>query len=178
MSNAMSRVQWGACPEGLNDGEEGWQGIPTLYVEGHPFGTDGLDTVVVAAGAAWEYYRRHSAYVCQPGRSFRPVERIAFYWRKRIEPRFPLILDRRDFVPFTREHADELRGTGLSHDAHLAQVILESLSEGSRRDGDLHEVFLLSAPEDPQTLAIGSPISTRRSGCASSRTRRTAWGAG
>jgi hypothetical protein len=164
MANAMSSVQWGACPDGLDGDEKGWQGVPTLYAEGAALGPDQVDTVVVAAGAAWDYYRRHSAYVCQPGRSFRPVERIAFYRRKRIEPRFPVILDRLDFVPFTRAHADDLRGTGLPHDAHLAQVILESLSEGSRRDGDLHEVFLLSGPEDPRTVAIGSPIPHHGSG--------------
>jgi hypothetical protein len=158
MANAMSSVQWGACPDGLDDDEEGWQGVPKLYAVGAALGRDHIDTVVVAAGAAWDYYRRHSAYVCQPGRSFRPVERIGFYRRKRIEPRFPLILDWRDNVPFTREHADDLRGSGLPHDAHLAQVILESLSEGSRHEGDLHEVFLLSGPDDSRTVAIRSAI--------------------
>jgi hypothetical protein len=164
MSNAMSRVQWGSCPAGLAEGDTGWQGIPTVYLQGDPFDRDGLDTVVVAAGAAWGFYRRHSAYVCQPGRSFRPVERIGFYRHKRIEPRLPEILDRRDHVPFTREHAEELRATGLELDAHLARVILDSLSEGSRHEGDLHEVFLLTSPEDSRTIGLTSPIPHDRPG--------------
>jgi hypothetical protein len=51
------------------------------------------DTVVVAAVAAFGFYRRHGAYVCQGGRTFRDVRYVAFYRDKRIMPFIPLILD-------------------------------------------------------------------------------------
>jgi hypothetical protein len=43
-----------------------------------------IDTVVVAGRYAWPLYQELHAYVCQAGRSFQPVERIAFYADKEI----------------------------------------------------------------------------------------------
>lgn len=116
------------------------------------------DTVVVAAGAAWDYYLRHSAYVCQGGRSFRPVGWMGFYRRKRIEPLVPKILERRDHVMFTFENAHELTARAEPFDVEVARVILDSLGEGSRHERDVHDVFLLTAPDDPRTNARTSPL--------------------
>jgi hypothetical protein len=113
---------------------------------------------VVAAGAAWGYYLRHSAYVCQAGRSFRDTDRLAFYRRKRIEPLVPAILARRDGVVFSTKHAASLRAAGNTIDCQIADVIETSLVEGSRFDGAVHQVFLLSASDDPRTLVLGAPI--------------------
>jgi len=116
------------------------------------------DTLVVAAGAAWDYYSRHSAYVCQSGRSFRDCERIAFYRRKRVEPLVPTILARRDDIPFTPDSVAALRATGDEMDAKIADVIVTSVAEGSRSHGAIHQVFVLSAPDDPLTLRLTAPI--------------------
>lgn len=47
------------------------------------------DTVVVPAKHAWSLYEICNAYVCQSGRAFRPVERIAFYADRRSNVTFP-----------------------------------------------------------------------------------------
>src|SRR5205809_1904144 len=49
------------------------------------------DIVVVAAEAAFSFYKRHSAYVCQNGRTFRDVRYVARYGDKRIMPFISLI---------------------------------------------------------------------------------------
>ena len=56
------------------------------------------DTVVVPAKYAWSLYEESRAYVCQAGRAFRPVERIAFYADREIKQDVPAVLYRRDNV--------------------------------------------------------------------------------
>ena len=116
------------------------------------------DTVVVAARAAWGYYLRHGAYVCQSGRSFRPVKWMGFYRNRRIEPLVAEILDRRDNVAFTWENQRRLIDSPDENDFAIARVIEFSLIEGSRHDSDRHGVFLLSRKDDSRTLVLGEPI--------------------
>ena len=63
-----------------------------MLVEEGLIGTASV-VVVVAARHAWPEYQRYSAYICQPGRAFKPVKRIAFYSNGQIYPLVPLILD-------------------------------------------------------------------------------------
>ncbi len=119
------------------------------------------DTVIVAAGAAWGYYQRHSAYVCQGGRSFRSVRWMGFYRQRRIEPLVAEILDRRDHVPFTWENQRLLIASPDANDFAIARVIELSLIEGSRNEGDRHGVFLLSRGDDSRTFDLGDPIAHR-----------------
>ena len=116
------------------------------------------DTLVVAAGAAWGYYQRHAAYVCQAGRSFKDTDRLAFYRHKRIERLLPGIVARRDYVSFTLDQARSLRTTGDPMDARVAEIIENSLQEGSRRDGVPHQVFVLSRPDDDETLVLNAAV--------------------
>lgn len=118
------------------------------------------DVVVVAAGTAYDFYQRWSAYVCQAGRAFRPgINRMGFYRKLRIEREFPTILMSRDDVPFTYEHAAELRNTGDPLNAALAELITSTLVEGSRNEGDVHQAFLLARPDDgKRTLSLTQPI--------------------
>jgi hypothetical protein len=83
---------------------------------------------------------------------------MAFYRRKRIEPLVPAILARRDGVAFAMDNAASLRATGDAIDARIADVIERSLREGSRSDGAVHQVFVLSASSDSRTLALAAPI--------------------
>jgi len=53
------------------------------------------DTVVVPAKNAWPLYEECRAYVCQPGRAFRKVERIAFYADREIHRQRPQNLPHR-----------------------------------------------------------------------------------
>jgi len=56
------------------------------------------DTVVVAARDAWPLYQQVRAYVCQAGRTFQSVDRLAFYAESAVQAEVPAIRDRIDNV--------------------------------------------------------------------------------
>ncbi|MEV4344051.1 hypothetical protein AB0J83_06190 [Actinoplanes sp. NPDC049596] len=105
------------------------------------------DTVVVAAGEAWPLYQKVHAYVCQPGRSFQPVEHLAFYTGKAIQPEIAAIRDRVDSVEWTPAESRRRRATGDPRDRRLADIIDQSSADGW--GGGRYQVFLLSAPGEP-----------------------------
>lgn len=102
------------------------------------------DTLLVPAKRAWPAYQEKNiaAYVCQAGRSFRPVRRLAFYYNKAIQREIPLILDHRDHVRWTEEHALELESHNDALDFKLADIIRRTRSLGWTQDE--HQVFLLT----------------------------------
>lgn len=79
-----------------------------IYAE-HPHSP--LDTVVVPARDAWSFYESHFAYVCQAGRWFQPVERLAFYAEQEIKSAVPRVVHRRDNVQWTEAEAERLAAT-------------------------------------------------------------------
>jgi hypothetical protein len=56
------------------------------------------EVLVVAARHAWPEYQWCSAYICQQGRSFRPVKRIGFYSLGQIHELAPMISKTHDDV--------------------------------------------------------------------------------
>ena len=42
------------------------------------------NTVAVEVQRVWPKYQKYAAYICQSGRSFKPVEYIAFYTGGRV----------------------------------------------------------------------------------------------
>jgi hypothetical protein len=129
------------------------------------------DVLVVAGGKfAVAVYLRQSAYICQPERSFRDVERVGFYRNGQIEPFFPRIRYRKMNIDFTRENAAALRATGATLDAEVADVIERTLDDpADPQTPRKHQVFLLTPLDDPQTLRLERPIMHRTLG------RGTAW---
>jgi hypothetical protein len=81
------------------------------------------DTVVVAAGDAWPLYQEVRAYVCQAGRSFQPVDYLAFYSRAMIQREVPKIIARVDFVDWADGEVNRLRATGDPRDGRIADII-------------------------------------------------------
>ena len=127
------------------------------------FAEDGLlghrDTVVVAARIAWPEYRRYGAYICQPNRAFQEgVRWIAFYAGGEIQPRVPQILARRDNVAISEETVASLAASTDPTDAAMADLIGRLISDGSRREGTISQVFLLSGCEDDRTLRLPKPV--------------------
>ena len=106
------------------------------------------DTVVVAARHAWTEYQRFHAYVCQPGRSFQPVQYLAFYAAGQVYPLIPRITEVKDEVVFEPGRRSGPMG-------YLVEQLLE---ERLREAGTSYKVFLLSAPDDPQTIHLESAI--------------------
>ncbi|SFA83298.1 hypothetical protein SAMN05216266_101715 [Amycolatopsis marina] len=103
------------------------------------------DTVVVAARDAWPQYEQCRAYVCQAGRAFRSVDRMAFYAGREIKLDLPAVLHRRDNVEWTSEEAERLRTSGDRYDRKIAEVI----DKAPRVDGRC-QVFLLTGPGHPK----------------------------
>ncbi|MFE2750972.1 hypothetical protein ACFXGA_03095 [Actinosynnema sp. NPDC059335] len=127
------------------------------------------DTVVVPAKHAWVLYQECRAYVCQAGRAFRPVERIAFYADREIKQDVPAVVHRRDNVEWTTEAADRLRTSENRFDRRVANVI-----EASRevwKDGR-YQVFLLTSPGDPAHRRLPAALPHDGSGRGSAFVQR------
>jgi hypothetical protein len=109
------------------------------------------EAVVVAARHAWPEYQWCHAYICQPGRAFRLVERIAFYSLGQVHELVPKILDMRDDVVLER-------GRHKGRWGELVDQLIDERSRSKKEVGLSYKVFLLSAPDDKQTLRLERPI--------------------
>jgi hypothetical protein len=133
-----------------------------LSTHERPHPTTADDDVLVVAGGkiAVADYLRHNAYICQPERSFRDVERMGFYRNGQIEPFFPRIRYRRMNLEWTRANAAVLRQTGAPLDAEIADLIERTLADPGdpRQEGWRYQVFLLTTKDDAQTLTLAQPV--------------------
>lgn len=131
-----------------------------------------IDTVVVAASDAWPLYEKTHAYVCQPARSFRPIERIGFYADQEVKAEVPRVLHRRDNVTWTEEHAKTLESSNDRNDRKVAKVIRESRKAVWR--GGSYQVFLLSraGSAEHRTLRASIPHHNRGRGSAFTQRQR------
>ena len=128
------------------------------------------DTVVVAARNAWALYEQVYAYVCQPGRAFRTVDRIAFYAGREIKKDVPKVLHRRDNVEWTPDEADRLRKSDDRFDRKIAQVI--DVARTTNWTGGLYQVFLLTRPSDPAHRQLSACLPHGGNGRGSAFTQR------
>lgn len=122
-----------------------------------------LDTVVVPGHEAWQLYQSTYAYVCQPGRAFRDVDRIAFYSNQVVQAEVPKIRHRRDNVRWTEEEADRLRGSHNRDDRKIAEVIRKSREDGWAVSGE-YQVFLLSRAGSREHRTLPNPIPNQKKG--------------
>ncbi len=130
--------------------------LQALLVEDGLVDTD--DVVVVAARFAYPEYLKRSVYVCQAERAFRGgLTHMGFYANSAIQPHVPRIRYREDLVTFTREEA-ATRQAGSDIDRLVGEVIDMLLDDGPREEGKQYQVFLLSAPEDPDTIRLAQPL--------------------
>ncbi|WP_026360497.1 hypothetical protein [Amycolatopsis nigrescens] len=113
------------------------------------------DTVVVPAKNAWPLYEACNAYLCQPGRAFRPIERVAFYADREVKFEIPAVLHRRDNVEWTPEEATRLRTSDDRFDRKIAEVIDASVTTWA--DGR-YQVFLLTGPGHPDHRRLGAVL--------------------
>ena len=133
---------------------------------------DPRGVVVVPAGNAYREYLELSAYICQPRRAFKPVERMAFYCRGKIEREIPLVRHVVDEVEFTREDAERLRSSRDPLDVEVADLVVRALDERRKPEGTLSKVFLLSGPDDPETVRLEASIAND---ATDANGRTTAW---
>ena len=106
------------------------------------------DTVVVAARNAWPEYHRYHAYICQPGRTFQPVQYLAFYAAGQIYP----------IVARIREVTDNILFAHGRYAGRLGQLVEHVLRQEQREEGTVSKIFLLSPPDDADTIHLDGPI--------------------
>ena len=114
------------------------------------------DTVVVAGRWAYPTYFKTSAYICQPNRSIRPVTYLAFYTDKQIKPEIPRVLQYYREVDVTEEQAALYETSGDPLGPRIAEVIRWRLADGSQEP--FNDIYLLSRPEDAETVMLPSPV--------------------
>lgn len=129
-----------------------------------------VDTVVVPARYAWSFYEDHHAYVCQAGRWFQPVDRIAFYAGREIKIEVPRILHRRDNVPWTGSEAAALGASADRADRKIAAIITWSRQAGW--DDGVYQVFLLTRPGDSDHRTLEAPVQHKTTGRGSAYVQR------
>jgi len=131
--------------------------LQALFEEDNLLG-DPRQVVVVPARTAYGEYLEYGAYVCQPRRSFKPVERMAFYRHGQIEREIPAIRHVDNEVEFSRQNATDLqaRDDAISHE--IAKLIERMIETGPRPEGAAFKVFLLTRPDDPSTIILDGPI--------------------
>jgi hypothetical protein len=130
--------------------------LQALLVEDGLVDTD--DVVIVAARFAYPEYLKRSVYVCQPERAFRGgLTHMGFYANSAIQIHLPRIRYQEDLVTFTREDA-ATRQAGSDIDRLVGEVIDILLDDGPREEGKQYQVFLLSGPEDSDTVRLAQPI--------------------
>jgi hypothetical protein len=126
------------------------------------------DTMLVTPAQAWDLYRRTAAYICEPGRAFRPVRYVAFFEGNTLQREVPRIIAVRDAVPFHAREQRRLMDSGTELDLRLAEVIARARQFGV--DGEVHQVYLLTAPGQPGHVRLAGPITVREG-----RRRRRDW---
>ena len=128
------------------------------------FEADGLlslpeDVVIVAARFAYPFYRRHRVYRCPAGRSFRDgLKYLGFYTDKAIKPEVPKILGRFDDEVVSDENAARYGGSQDPIERRLAEAIRATLNDDPEMFDWKGQFFVLSAPDDAETLMLGAPI--------------------
>ena len=99
-----------------------------------------------------------SVYACQPRRSFRPsVSHVGFYLEGAIQIHVPLIRYREDCVTFSEAEV-AVRMAGSDIDRLIGKFIEDRLSDGSWDNGTIGQVFVLSGPQDEDTVRLAHPI--------------------
>jgi hypothetical protein len=106
------------------------------------------NTVVVAARLAWPTYQQLGGYICQPERAFENVTYLAFYAERQIQPIVPKVKQICDNVVFHR---------GLGKD-DIGKIVNLALESGAYEEGAVHKVFVLTGPDDPETVRLQHPV--------------------
>ncbi|MFW6722783.1 hypothetical protein ACHZ98_21990 [Streptomyces sp. MAR4 CNY-716] len=127
------------------------------------------DTVAVAARDAWPLYLASNAYVCQAGRSFRDVNRIAFYTDREIKEHVPEITHRRDNVEWSPEEVARLGRSANRNDRKISSIITASRAAGWT--GGRFQVFLLTQSGDARHRELRAPLPHEVTGRGSAYTQ-------
>lgn len=100
-------------------------------------------TVVVAASRAWPFYKENGVYICQPGRSFRHCEYMAFYADGEIKRSVAKILKHEDNANLFDDKLKDDLGLKFEPSPDFHQAC---------------QIFKLSKCKDSATFRLDQPI--------------------
>ena len=116
--------------------------------------------LVVPARVAWPMYQDLNVYRCQPNRSFRECEYIAFYTDRRIQPRVARIKSTIESIDLFRATDTDYSNATEQHqieDIKRLRGAVESSDWKTEFDGEF-KVMFLSRVGDPDTVELKVPI--------------------
>ena len=164
---AMDLMRW-IDPE-LERWIRGLSRVPDL-LDGRPAAAESI-AVIVPAKEAWPFYEEHGVYVCRPGRYFRQISHIGFYWHGAVQREIPKIIERIDRVSWTPEEISNRFRKGSWRDVRIADVIKAGRDLGW--DDDEYQVFFLTQRgqdgRDKGHVTLDFKLENRRTG------RGSAW---
>jgi hypothetical protein len=120
------------------------------------------DVVIVAGRWAYPTYLGLRAYICQPNRKSRPVNRIGFYLDKAVMPELPKIERVFHAMPATIEAAAECELSDDPDEQRLSELIRWRIADSTWEAAN--DFYLLSAPRDRATVRLQDPIPHRGKG--------------
>ena len=120
---------------------------------------DKSNVLVIAARVAWPDYNRLSIYRCQPRRSFRPSDYLAFYAEGAIQPRIAKIKFAIESIDMrVAEEVESLEENDPAKGA-ARELYKRVVGEGLHSDfGAQLKIMFLTAPDDEETIRLQQPI--------------------
>lgn len=119
------------------------------------------DTMIVASPVSWRTYQRTAAFLCEPGRVFRPVRFVAYSVDGELQREVPRIIAVRDDVPFDAAEQRRLMWSATELDLRLADVIATARRLGLA--SSRHQVYLLTAPGQAGHVTLPAEVARRAS---------------
>lgn len=121
--------------------------------------------LVVAARKAWPEYQEYGLYFCQPNRSFKPVEHLAFYKNGEIKTSVPKVSDSIESIELTEDTVREHTDLSQSQREQLLSAVEHMHKVGSERYGDTEKVIFLQ-----DGIELEHPIQNDKTASDSDRT--------
>ena len=121
--------------------------------------------LVVAARKAWPEYRKHGLYFCQPNRSFKPVDHLAFYTDGEIKTPVPAVTGSIESIELTCETVRNHHEISQSQREKLLEAVTNFRKEGSERYGEREKVIFLQ-----DDVEIDHPVENDKTASDSDRT--------
>ncbi|WP_158855030.1 hypothetical protein [Halorhabdus sp. CUG00001] len=121
--------------------------------------------LVVAARRAWPEYQDTGLYFCQPNRSFKPVDHLAFYSDGEIKTAIPSVTDAIESIELTEETVRNRANLTQSQREQLLDAVTQFRKEESERYGETEKVIFLQ-----DGIKLDHPVKNDKTASDSDRT--------
>ncbi|MFC4407907.1 hypothetical protein [Haloarchaeobius iranensis] len=99
--------------------------------------------LLVAARKAWPEYEQHGLYFCQPNRSFKPVDHLAFYTDGEIKTSVPTVTGTIESIELTGDTARSHPELSQSQREQLLDAVEQFREQNAERYGETEKVLFL-----------------------------------